>query len=127
MVNIGDIASKLGDLTISELKMLIDELSLRYNIPLDTLFSSGSSSSNIVSESVEKKDKDDYTVKLVSVGPDKIKVIRLVQILLQCKDLIESKNIIDSAPCVLLEHVSNKTAIDIKSQLESIGATIELT
>ncbi|MCK4451116.1 MAG: ribosomal protein L7/L12, partial [Anaerolineae bacterium] len=62
---------------------------------------------------------------LKEIGPKKIEVIKAVR-QLTALGLKESKNLVDSAPSVVLEAVSKDAAEDAKSKMEAGGAVVEI-
>ncbi len=69
------------------------------------------------------EEKTEFDVELTEVGPNKVKVIKVV------KDatglgLKEAKDIVDGAPKVIKEAVSKAEADDIKAKLEAEGAKV---
>ena len=69
------------------------------------------------------EEKTEFDVELTEVGPNKVKVIKVV------KDatglgLKEAKDLVDGAPKVVKEAVSKAEADDIKAKLEAEGAVV---
>ena len=71
------------------------------------------------------EEKDSFDVELTEVGPNKVKVIKVVR---DCTGLglKEDKEVVDGAPKVLKEGASKEEAEDIKSKLEAEGAKVTL-
>ena len=71
------------------------------------------------------EEKDSFDVELTEVGPNKVKVIKVVR---DCTGLglKEAKDVVDGAPKVLKEGASKEEAEDIKSKLEAEGAKVTL-
>lgn len=68
-----------------------------------------------------EEEKTEFDVELTEVGPNKVKVIKVV------KDatglgLKEAKDVVDGAPKIVKEAVSKEEAEDIKTKLEAEGA-----
>lgn len=70
-------------------------------------------------------EKDSFDVELTEVGPNKVKVIKVVR---DCTGLglKEAKDVVDGAPKVLKEGASKEEAEDIKTKLEAEGAKVTL-
>ena len=66
-----------------------------------------------------------YIVKLHSVGAAKLQVIKVIKETFGV-DLAEAKELVDSAPCIIVQDVSTEEASSLKAALESVGAEIEL-
>ena len=71
-------------------------------------------------------EKDEFNVVLTAAGDKKIQVIKEVRALTSL-GLKEAKDLVDGAPKAVLENVDKATAEKAKEQLESAGATVELT
>jgi large subunit ribosomal protein L7/L12 len=68
---------------------------------------------------------DEYQVILSEVGPNKVKVIKVVRELTGL-GLTEAKELVESAPSTVLESVSQAEALEAKTKLEDAGATVFL-
>ena len=75
-------------------------------------------------EAVEEK--SEYTVTLKEAGTEKIKAIKAVKGATGM-GLAEAKKAVESAPIVIAEGVKKEDAEKIKSELEAIGAKVELS
>jgi len=72
-----------------------------------------------------EEEKDEFDVELVSVGPSKVKVIKVVREITGL-GLKEAKEVVDSAPKVVKEGASKAEAEEIKAKLEAEGAEVNL-
>ena len=71
------------------------------------------------------EEKDSFDVELTEVGPNKVKVIKVVREATGL-GLKEAKDVVDGAPKVLKEAADKATAEDIKAKLEAEGAKVTL-
>ena len=71
------------------------------------------------------EEKDEFDVELTEVGPNKVKVIKVVREATGL-GLKEAKEVVDGAPKVVKEGVSKAEAEELKSKLEAEGAKITL-
>ena len=71
------------------------------------------------------EEKDSFDVELTEVGPNKVKVIKVVREATGL-GLKEAKEVVDGAPKVIKEGASKAEAEEIKAKLEEAGAEIEL-
>ena len=71
------------------------------------------------------EEKTEFDVELTEVGPNKVKVIKVVR---EATGLgsKEAKDLVDNAPKVLKEQADKATADDIKAKLEEVGAKVTL-
>ena len=72
-----------------------------------------------------EEEKTEFDVELTEVGPNKIKVIKVVREATGL-GLKEAKDLVEAAPKVLKEGASKAEADDIKAKLEAEGAKITL-
>ncbi len=112
--------SKLSLLEASDLvKMLEDKLGVSAAAPMAMAMPAEAAAAEPEEEQTE------FDVVLKEIGPKKIEVIKAVR-QLTALGLKESKNLVDSAPSVVLEAVSKDAAEDAKSKLEAGGAVVEI-
>ena len=71
------------------------------------------------------EEKTEFDVELTEVGPNKVKVIKVVREVTGL-GLKEAKDVVDGAPKVLKQGASKEEANDIKAKLEAEGAKITL-
>ncbi len=70
-------------------------------------------------------EKDEFDVELTEVGPNKVKVIKVVREVTGL-GLKEAKEVVDGAPKVIKEAASKEEAEDIKTKIEAEGAKVTL-
>ena len=70
-------------------------------------------------------EKDSFDVELSEVGPNKVKVIKVVREATGL-GLKEAKEVVDGAPKVIKEGASKAEAEEIKTKLEAEGAKVTL-
>ena len=71
------------------------------------------------------EEKTEFNVELTEVGPNKVKVIKVVREATGL-GLKEAKDVVDGAPKVLKQGASKEEAEDIKTKLEAEGAKVTL-
>ena len=72
-----------------------------------------------------EEEKTEFNVELTDVGPNKVKVIKVVREVTGL-GLKEAKDVVDGAPKMLKEGASKAEADDIKAKLEAEGAKVTL-
>ena len=72
-----------------------------------------------------EEEKTEFDVELTEVGPNKVKVIKVVREATGL-GLKEAKDVVDGAPKVIKEAASKEEADDIKAKLEAEGAEVNL-
>ena len=71
------------------------------------------------------EEKDEFDVELTEVGPNKVKVIKVVREATGL-GLKEAKEVVDGAPKVIKEAAAKAEAEEIKTKLEAEGAKVTL-
>ena len=71
----------------------------------------------------EVEEKTEFDVELTEIGPNKVKVIKVVREVTGL-GLKEAKDVVDNAPKTLKEGVSKEEAEDIKKKIEAEGAKV---
>ncbi len=74
---------------------------------------------------VEEEEKTEFNVELTEVGPNKVKVIKVVREATGL-GLKEAKDLVDSAPKMIKEGANKAEADDMKAKLEAEGAKVTL-
>ena len=72
-----------------------------------------------------EEEKTEFDVELTEVGPNKVKVIKVVREVTGL-GLKEAKELVDGAPKMLKEQASKEEADGIKAKLEEVGAKVTL-
>ena len=73
----------------------------------------------------EAEEKTEFDVELTEVGPNKVKVIKVVREITGL-GLKEAKDAVDGAPKVIKEQLDKASAEDAKAKLEAEGAKVTL-
>ncbi|MCD8132794.1 MAG: 50S ribosomal protein L7/L12 [Clostridiales bacterium] len=76
-------------------------------------------------EAAEVEEQTEFTVELTEVGPNKVKVIKVVREVTGL-GLNEAKAVVDEAPKAVKEGIEKAEAEDIKAKLEAEGAKVTL-
>lgn len=72
-----------------------------------------------------EEEKDSFDVELTEVGPNKVKVIKVVREATGL-GLKEAKDVVDGAPKIVKEGASKAEAEELKAKLEGEGAKVTL-
>ena len=70
-----------------------------------------------------EEEKTEFNVELTEVGPNKVKVIKVVREITGL-GLKEAKDLVDGAPKMIKENVEKAEAEDIKTKVEAEGAKV---
>ena len=71
------------------------------------------------------EEKDEFDVELTEVGPNKVKVIKVVREATGL-GLKEAKELVESAPKAVKENVKKEEADELAAKFKEAGATVEL-
>ena len=72
-----------------------------------------------------EEEKTEFDVELTEVGPNKVKVIKVVREITGL-GLKEAKDLVDGAPKAVKQGATKEEAEDIKTKLEAEGAKVTL-
>ncbi|MCH3988358.1 MAG: 50S ribosomal protein L7/L12 [Lachnospiraceae bacterium] len=72
-----------------------------------------------------EEEKTEFDVELTEIGPNKIKVIKVVREITGL-GLKDAKDLVEAAPKVVKEGVDKATAEDMKKKIEEQGAKVTL-
>ncbi|MFZ0492266.1 MAG: 50S ribosomal protein L7/L12 [Acidimicrobiia bacterium] len=113
-------------MTVLELKEFLDAFEEKFDVTAAVPVAMAPVAAAGGGEVAAVEEKDEFDVVLAAVGDKKIQVIKEVRALTSL-GLKEAKDLVDSAPGAVLEHVDKETAEKAKARLESAGASVELT
>ena len=118
-LNAKDFIASLNEMSLLEIKELVDAMTEEYGIdPTAVAVAAAPAAGAADAEPTE------VTVNLVSAGGSKIPVIKAIRDITGL-GLKEAKDIADNGGAIK-EKISKDEANDIKSQLEELGATVEI-
>ena len=84
-----------------------------------------SAAAGVVVAAAAAEEKTEFDVELTEVGPNKVKVIKVVREITGL-GLKEAKDAVDGAPKVIKEQLDKASAEDAKAKLEAEGAKVTL-
>jgi large subunit ribosomal protein L7/L12 len=124
MADLKEFAEQLVNLTVKEVNELAEILKEEYGIepaaaPVAVAGPAGAEGGEAAEEQTE------FDVILKSAGASKLKVVKLVKELTSL-GLKEAKAMVDGAPSPVKEGVTKDEAEGLKSQLEEVGAEVEV-
>ena len=122
-MNIQEIISAVEGMTILELADLVKAMEEKFGVSAAAPVAVAAGPA-AAAEAVEEKTEFDVVLK--EVGPEKIKVIKVVREVCPELGLKEAKDIVESAPKTIKEAVSKEEAEKIAEQFKAVGATVEI-
>jgi large subunit ribosomal protein L7/L12 len=122
-----EILESIGNMTVLELKELLDAFEERFDVTAAApvaVAAAGAPAGGGPAEPVVEE-KDEFDVILTGAGAQKIQVIKAVRELTSL-GLKEAKDLVDGAPQPVLEKANKEAADAAKAKLEDAGASVEL-
>ena len=115
-------------MTVLELAELVKALEAEFGISAaaPVAMAAGATPADSLAAPVAEEEKTEFNVVLKEIGANKINVIRAVRELTTL-GLKESKDLVEAAPKVVNEAVTQDEAAAAKAKLEAAGATAEIT
>ena len=120
-INVEELIASLKEMSVLELNELVKALEEEFGV---------SAAAGVVvaagpAEAAEVEEKTEFDVELTEIGPNKVKVIKVVRDATGL-GLKEAKDLVDSAPSKIKEDTSKTDAEELKAKLEAEGAKVTL-
>ena len=119
-LSIEEIISAVEELTVLELNELVKACEEKFGVSAAAGVVVAAAGAEAAAE-----EKDSCDVELTEIGPNKVKVIKVVRELTGL-GLKEAKEVVDGAPKVFKQEVSKEEAEAAKTALEAEGAKVTL-
>jgi large subunit ribosomal protein L7/L12 len=120
-----DILDAIGNMTVIELKELLDAFEEKFEVSAAAPVAMAAAAPAAGGGEEAEAEQDEFDVVLTEAGGQKIQVIKAVRELTSL-GLKEAKDLVDGAPKPILEKADKATAEAAKTKLEEAGATVEL-
>jgi large subunit ribosomal protein L7/L12 len=120
-----EILDSISELTVLELKELLDAFEERFGVTAAAPVAVAAAAPAGGEAAAAAEEQDEFDVVLTGAGAQKIQVIKVVRELTSL-GLKEAKDLVDGAPKPVLEKVAKEAADAAKGKLEEAGATVEL-
>lgn len=112
-------------LTVLELSELVKALEEEFGVSAAAPVAVAAPGAASAAAPAAEEEKTEFDVVLKEIGPEKIKVIKVVRELTGL-GLKEAKDLVDGAPSTVKEAVSKEEAENMSAKLKEVGAVIEL-
>jgi large subunit ribosomal protein L7/L12 len=119
-----DVIDFLSNMSVLELSELIKELEEKFGVSAAAPAAVAVAGA-APAEGGAAEEQTEFDVILASIGDAKIKVIKEVRAITSL-GLKEAKGLVESAPAPLKEGITKEEAEEIKTQIEAVGATVEI-
>jgi large subunit ribosomal protein L7/L12 len=120
-----DILDAIGNMTVIELKELLDAFEEKFEVSAAAPVAVAAAAPAAGGGDEADAEQDEFDVVLTEAGGQKIQVIKAVRELTSL-GLKEAKDLVDGAPKPILEKADKAAAEAAKAKLEEAGATVEL-
>jgi len=118
-LNIENIVAELENATILELSELVKAIEEKFDVTAAAPVAAAAGAGDAAAA------KDSFDVELTSAGDKKVAVIKEVRGITGL-GLKEAKGLVDGAPTMIKEGLSESEANEVKEKLEAAGASITL-
>ncbi|HPJ22390.1 MAG TPA: 50S ribosomal protein L7/L12 [Clostridia bacterium] len=116
---------EIKNLTVLELSELVKALEEEFGVSAAAPVAVAAAGPVAGAAVEEAEEKTEFDVILKEVGPEKIKVIKVVRELTGL-GLKEAKDVVDTAPSTVKEGVDKEAATEAEAKLKEVGATVEI-
>ncbi len=124
--DIEGIIKDVESLTVLELNELVKALEEKFGVSAAAMAAPAAAPAEQAEGEAKAEEKSEYDVILAAAGDQKIKVIKAVREINQQLGLKEAKELVESAPKLVLEKAKKEDAEEAKKKLEAAGAKVEL-
>jgi len=121
-MNKEEILVAIEKMTVIELVELIAALEKKFGVSATPpeIITTGQPVEKAIAE-----EQTEFAVHLIGFGNKKIPVIKIVRASTDLA-LKEAKTLVDSAPCIIKENLSESDALKLQQDLQALGATVEI-
>ncbi len=124
MANVPELIETIKGMTVLELNDFVKALQEEFGVSAVAMAAPAAGAAPAAAAEAAEE-KTSFDAVLASVGDKKIEVIKVVRQLTNL-GLKEAKELVDTAPKSIKEAIPKEEAESIKSQLEAVGATVEI-
>ena len=122
-----DILDAISNMTVIELKELLDAFEEKFDVTAaaPVAVAAAGAPAGGGGDAAGGEEQTEFDVVLAGAGAQKIQVVKVVKDLLGV-GLKDAKDLVDGAPQPIMEKVSKDDAEAAKAKLEEVGADVEL-
>ena len=120
-----EIFEAIKELPVIELAGLVKDLEEEFGVSAAAAPVAVAVAPGAAADAPPAEEKDDFTVNLKEIGPNKINVIKAVRAATSL-GLKEAKDLVESAPAAIRESVGKDEADALQKELEEAGAVVEI-
>ncbi len=123
-MNIQEMLESIEKMTVLELSELVKAIEDKFGVSAAAPVAVAAAGPAAAAAPVEEE-KTEFDVVLKDVGPEKIKVIKVVRELTGL-GLKEAKDVVDGAPSTVKEGISKEEAANMVEKFKEVGAVCEV-
>ena len=123
-INKEDVIEYISNMTVLELSEFVKELEDKFGVSAAAPVAAAAAAP-VAQAQEEAEEQTEFDVILSTVGDKKIQVIKVVRAITGL-GLKEAKAVVDEAPGPVKEGVPKEEAESIKTQLEEVGAGVDI-
>lgn len=120
-----DLVKAIGEMTVLELADMVKTLETTFGVSAAAPVSAAPAAAGGGEVAEKKEEQTEFSVVLVDAGDKKIHVIKAVRAITGL-GLKDAKDLVESAPKAVKEGVSKDDAAKFKTELEEVGAKVEV-
>jgi large subunit ribosomal protein L7/L12 len=117
-----ELLEKISNLTLTEASELKKALEDKFGVTAAAPVMMAGAAAPVAAA---EEEKTEFTVVLADIGPEKIKVIKVVKTATGL-GLTEAKALVEGAPKPIKENIPKADADKLKAELEAAGAKVEI-
>ena len=121
-----EIISAIETMTVLELAELVKALEEKFGVSAAAPAAVAAAPAAGADAAAAVEEKTEFDVILADVGPEKIKVIKVVREVVPGLGLKEAKDLVEAVPKALKEGATKEEAAAIKAKVEEAGAKVEI-
>jgi len=115
----------IGGLTLLEMAELVKALEEKFGVTAAAPVAAMPMGGGGAAAEAAVEEKTEFDVVLTTIGPEKIKVIKVVRAITGL-GLKEAKDLVEGVPKPIKEGASKDEAASIKKQIEEVGGAVEV-
>jgi len=127
-LNTEDLLSQFKEMTLVELSEFVKSFETEFDVtaaaPVAVAAAGGAAAGGAAAGGAAAEVQDEFSLTLESAGSAKIAVIKEVRAINSSLGLKEAKDLVDTAPTVLIEKGTKEAVDKAKAALEAAGATV---
>jgi len=123
--NLEKMVEEIGSMSMLEVSELVKALEEKFGVSAAMPVAAAAAPAAGAAPA-QAEEKSEYKVTLQDAGPEKIKTIKALRLVVANLNLTDAKKMVESAPSVIAESAPKDDAKKMKETLEAAGAKVQL-